>query len=123
MCISAGVHRRALCRHLFIAELNIAHFEDLLRRPNLEPQRQATILRLLMAEETTLGQYSAEHLTKLDGHIARIDELIANQRDVVAKLNGDGRGAIAASNLLDRLLEAQVLYQRHRTRVVAQLRD
>jgi hypothetical protein len=109
--------------HLFAAELNIAHFEDLLRRTNLEPQRQATILKLLIAEETMLGQYSAEHLTKLDGHIARIDELIANQRDVVAKLNGEERAAISANNLLDRLLEAQVLYQKHRTRVVAQLRD
>jgi hypothetical protein len=108
--------------HLFAAELNLAHFEDLLRRTNLDPQRQAIILKLLMAEETTLGQYSAEHLSKLDGHIARIDTLITNQREVVANLNGDGRAAIAANNLLDRLLEAQVLYQQHRTRVVAQLR-
>jgi hypothetical protein len=93
----------------FIAQRNIAHFENLLRT-DLDPKRRAILFKLLIAEETNLGKYSLEHLAQVDGHIARIEELIANQRDVVAKLNGDGRAAAPAEDLLDRLVEAHGLW-------------
>jgi hypothetical protein len=57
----AGVYR-------FIAQQNIAHFEDLLRTET-DPKRHAVLLKLLIAEEKMLGQYCSEHLAQVDGHI------------------------------------------------------
>jgi len=41
----------------FIAEQNIAHFEHLLTT-DIDADRRATLLKLLLLEETKLGLYS-----------------------------------------------------------------
>jgi hypothetical protein len=78
---------------------------------------------LLVLEEEKLGHYSSEHLTKLDGYITRIEELIGKQRDRVDKLIGNEPSATLAEGLLSRLLQTQALFQQHRMRVVDLLRD
>jgi hypothetical protein len=104
--------------HCFIAELNIAHFENLLKT-DIGLGRRSTVLRLLLAEEQKLGNYSEEHLAALDRHIAKNDEFIARQREMIAQLNGNGhaRAARSAELLLNALLDAQGLYHQHRARI------
>ena len=77
------------------------------------------ILKLLLAEEQRLGDYSTEHLAVLDQYIAKNDEFIVRQRTIIDQLNGDGQECVAksAQELLDALIETQALYREHRTRI------
>ena len=101
----------------FIIKQSIAHFEDLLTT-DLDPKRRATILKLLVIHMNMHGEYSIEHVAKVDRHIARIDGLIAQQRQRVDHLNGDGRAASSAEKLLDILTYTKELYQQHRASVL-----
>ena len=105
----------------FIAEQNIAHFEDLLRA-DIAADKRATLLKLLLLEEEKLGQYSEEHVAQIDRHILRIAETIARQRDLIVKLNGNGRAANSAEELLGTLVQTQALYEQRRTTILKELR-
>jgi hypothetical protein len=77
------------------------------------------VLKLLLAEEQRLGDYSTEHLAIPDQHIAKNDEFIAKQRTIIVQLNGNGhaRTARSAELLLNTLIETQDLYHQHRERI------
>ena len=104
----------------FVAEQNIAHFEHLLTT-DIPADRRATLLKLLLLEETKLGQYSEQHVARIDRNIERIEELIARQQDRVTELNGKGHAAKSAQDFLDNLAETRVLYQQHRASILSDL--
>jgi hypothetical protein len=100
------------------AEQNIAHFEELLKT-DIGLGRRSMVLKLLLAEEQKLGNYSEEHLSALDRHIANTNERIARQRTIIAQMNanGDARAARSAELLLNALIDAQDIYLQHRARI------
>jgi hypothetical protein len=102
----------------FFAEQNVAYFERLLKT-DLRPGRRSMVLKLLLAEEQKLGDYSEEHLAALDRHIADTGERIARQCTIIAQLsaNGNARAARSAELLLNALIDTQDLYHQHRARV------
>jgi hypothetical protein len=102
----------------FFAEQNIAHFEGLLKT-DLGLGRRSMVLKLLLAEEQKLGDYSEEHLAALDRHIADTNQRIATQLTIIAQFkdNGNARAARSAELLLNALRDTQDLYHQHRARV------
>jgi hypothetical protein len=104
--------------YTFFAEQNIVHFEDLLKT-DIGLGRRSMVLKLLLAEEQKLGDYSEEHLAALERHIADTNQRIARQRTIIAQLsaNGNARAARSAELLLSALIDTQDLYHQHRARV------
>jgi hypothetical protein len=62
------------------------------------------------------------HLAQCNGHVAQGNGQIANQRAIIAALKAAGRSLSAATNFLDVLLDTQAAHERHRERILKELK-
>jgi hypothetical protein len=107
-------------RHLDVNQ-NILHFERLLET-EVRPTERVRLLHLLLKEIDKVGHYSIVHLIEIERQIARNEKHIANQRALVARLNGKGTIAKVAENLLRTMIQTQALFKMRREKIAKELR-
>jgi hypothetical protein len=107
-------------RHLDVNQ-NILHFERLLEA-EMHPTQRVRLLHLLLKEIDKVGRYSIVHLIEIERLIARNEKFIADQRALVARLNGKGNFAKVAENLLQTMIQTQALFKMRRERIAKELR-
>jgi hypothetical protein len=111
-------------RHLDVNQ-NILQFEHLLEA-EMHATERVRLLHLLLKEIDKVGHYSIVHLIEIERQIARNEKFIANQRALVAQLNGQRNCkenlAKVAENLLQTMIQTQALFKMRRDRIAKELK-
>ena len=105
----------------FVRINNVHNFADQLTSA-ADPAKRATLIRLLVEEEDKLGVGLAQ-LGAAELRLATGARLIARQKELIARMQTDGRDTKHANNLLDTMTEVQALFEKYRRRIVARLDD
>jgi hypothetical protein len=106
-------------RHLDVDQ-NILQLEHLLET-EIPPTERVRLLRLLLKEIDEVGHYSIVSI-EIERQIARNEKFIANQRALVAQLNGKGNFAKVAENLQQTMIQIQALFKLSHESIVRELR-
>ena len=96
----------------YVIDGNISRFVDRLRA-EMDPARQQTLRRLLIAEENRFGA-TQDCLQTVERHLTEGEERIANQKRLIAATLSNGGDAGVAEQLL-RVFEStqDLLQERH----------
>ncbi len=100
----------------FVGVNNVEHFADQLSSW-LEPQKRATLMRLLVEEEGRLGA-GLEQLGVAEMRIAKGRQLITQQKALIARIQDDGRDLRDHHDHLDTLVSVQKLFERYRDTII-----
>lgn len=102
----------------FVTQLNVSRYRDqLLDEP--APDTRATLMRLLVAEESQLGR-DLEHLAATERFVAACDDAIKRHESIVAHHESGGFDPSRARAFLDGLRTCRDLHQRHLSWLIAQ---
>ena len=105
----------------FIARENIKHFRQKLESGVEQPRRE-TMLRILVEEENHLG-ITHQQLGELDGHIARLAEIMARQVELIDNLAMCDQRVEQAKLILATMNDLMGTYIAHRRKISAALID
>lgn len=105
----------------FKAEKNIAHYQSRLEI-GAEPETRSVLLNKLLDEEKTLGR-TRERLARLDGHIARLQHVIAQQEKRISRFKFIGINSGRATLILSTFNDLMATYQLNRQWITAGLVD
>jgi hypothetical protein len=103
----------------FVHGQNLIRFSQQLAAER-DPDTQATLMRLLVDEENSLGA-GLEHLEIVERCIASARQLIETRRELVALLTHDGQDTRDGDRLLETLLRMQNLFETYRKRIIDHL--
>jgi len=100
---------------------NILALERLLET-EIHNTERVRLLHLLLKEIDKVGHYSIVHLIEIERQIGRNEKFIADQRALVARLDGKGSIAKVAENLLQTMIQTAALFKLRRDRIAKELR-
>ncbi len=98
---------------------NIEHFADQLGT-TADPTKRATLMRLLVEEEDKLGA-GLEQLGVTERRIERGHRLIAEQRALIKRMDGNGHDTRTASELLGAMVGMQAAFEDYRRTIMRAL--
>lgn len=99
----------------FIAQQNIANLRQQLEYGANGNRRDAT-LRPLVLEEGKLG-LSHEQFDEMDRRIARLQQLVSAQLELIAALKSHGRSVERAERALHNVIDVLVVHQARRAKI------
>jgi hypothetical protein len=100
--------------HMPVAERNVAEIDEQLYR-TVDAVERKRLLRLLIRELDNFAR-DAAFITTIERHIAKVNERIKRQKDLVARLKLEGHDTDDAYFLLITLKTLQALFVHHCTR-------
>ena len=103
----------------FVAQQNVTRLRHELEN-GASGQRRDTMLRLLVQEEDKLG-LTQEQLTEMDRQIARMQQLVTAQLELIAALKAYGPSAEQAERALHNIIDVLVVHQARRAKIEAAL--
>lgn len=98
-----------------IAQQRIANLRQQLETEG-DVERRDTILRLLVQEEDKLG-LTHEQLDEIDRQIARMQQLVSTQLEMIAALKTRGQSVETAERALHNVIDALVVHQARRAKM------
>lgn len=98
-----------------IAQQNIAKLRQQLEN-GANGERRDTMLRLLVLEEDKLG-LTHEQLDEMDRQIARMQQLVTTQLELIAALKTHGQSVERAERALHNIIDVLVVHQARRAKI------
>lgn len=99
----------------FIAQQAIANLRRQLEY-GANGNRRDAMLRLLILEEGKLGR-SHERLDEMDRQIARMQQLVSTQLEMIAALKAHGQSVERAERALHNIIDVLVVHQARRAKI------
>lgn len=99
----------------FVAQRNVAHLRHELEN-GASGERRDTMLRLLVQEEDKLG-LTEEQLGEMDRQIARMQHLVSEQLELIARFKAYSQSVEQAERALHNIIDVLVVHQARRTKI------
>lgn len=99
----------------FAAQENVTRFRQELE-DGVNGERRDMLLRMLVQEEDKLG-FTEEQLDEIDRQIARMQDLVSTQLEMIAAMKAHGQSFDLAERALHNILDILVVHQARRSKI------